>query len=217
MFVDLSLSLSAARHTIIMSAVCRVTHVAWVTSLYALLSLWTFFILFKNNIIRGVHRHSRDRVWVSEWNFRHVSEIHSETISGRSSLSHYWTALALSNGLLGLIHGSGLNGAEQVPLFFLALFPLRSPADPVCGFVPLAPRLQVLAHYGLVILYFGLSLVVLILDRAWWDTAIQTCFALGALSLLARGSPFATEWEALTSTYISFYYLRVAAPGNGCG
>lgn len=197
---------------------CGVTRIAFGASLYALASLWAFFLLYCNNVIKGVCKHSADRVWPETWSFSHVSGVHAETISGRGSLSHYWTALALGNCILGALLGAPLGGLEQLAFFLLPIFPLRSPVDKVCGFLPVRDEVCAFIHYCLVVAYLCLSLVVFVLGGSWRDAAVQSALSVTALALLAANSRFAIEFEALASTYISVYYLRSTVTMNvgGC-
>ena len=195
---------------------CGVVYIAFSSSLYALLSLWAFLLLFKNGIFYGIHRHSAKAIWSEHWSFSHVSEIHSETISGRGSFSHYWTAIGLSNCILGMVIGLPFGGLDQLPFFFLAVFPLRSPADKICGFLPIPDAFVACVHYLIVVTYFGLSSAMIMLNNSMWDAVVQFALAAIALLLLACNSRFAVEFEAFTSTYICIYYLRMAVTMTPC-
>ena len=197
---------------------CGAVRIVFGASLYALASLWAFFLLYRNNVIKGVCKHSANGVWPETWSFSHVSGVHAETISGRGSLSHYWTALALGNCVMGALMGASLGGLEQLSFFLLPIFPLRSPVDRVCGFIPMREDVSAFVHYCLVVAYLCLSLVVFLLDRAWRDACVQSVLSLLALVLRAAKNRFAVDFEALASTYISIYYLRstVASNVDGC-
>jgi hypothetical protein len=184
---------------------------------YALVSLWAFYLSYRSGYLVSLVRHDDATVWRSSFQDDTVSALHSETISGRGGLSHYWTALALAAGVLGALGGAPLRGMEQAPLFFLALVPLRSPADKVCGFIVLPDWVSVPLHYSLVGGYVGASLLPLYVAGALATMCVVAFMSAVTIFMLSRGHAHASLAEAVLSTCISASYVHVTLGRIDCG
>lgn len=184
-------------------------YVILILQLYSLFFLWLYFILFYNKCLK-----TKINLITKTDKLTSISEIHSVTISGRGILSHLWTSLAISNLLLGLYSSTALLGFEELLLFLLPTFPSSIGPDCTTQFGTLNPKYTTITHYILIGLYFVLSIVIFIIEAAWFELSLQIILTIGIVVFHIKDHHIVILLEALAASCISIFYLRLTCTLN---